>query len=392
MKKWSKIVALTLSAAMLVLSFAACSNTENNGGTDESNNSNNAQAQAMPAVDKAELKIGVIHITDPAEGSGFTYAQDEGIKEMQKNLGLDDSQIIRKINITDTDAAATRTAIEECLEEGCQVIFGTSYNYKDVMAEMAEEYPNVIFSHCSGNINNGKNMNNYFGAIYQARYLTGIAAGMKTETDKIGFVAAMDVNNSEVTGGINAFTLGVKSVNPDAQVYVRVTGQWYDPNAERQAAQALLDQGCDVIAQHCDSSVPQETAQAAGKWGCGYNSDMTVQAPNGHLTAPIWHWGVYYTQAVQSIIDGTWTATNYFGDLKDGLVDISPLNTAVAAEGTQAAIDTARQNMINGTLKVFAGPLYDNAGNLKVAEGEEMSVEEITQQFTWYVDGVVAAG
>lgn len=388
MKKWSKIVALTLSAAMLVLSFAACSNTQGGNGTDESNN--NTAAQAMPAVDKAELKIGVIHITDPAEGSGFTYAQDEGLKEMQKNLGLDDSQIIRKINITDTDAAATRTAIEECLEEGCQVIFGTSYNYKDVMAEMAEEYPTVIFSHCSGNINNGKNMNNYFGAIYQARYLTGIAAGLKTETDKIGFVAAMDVNNSEVTGGINAFTLGVKSVNPDAQVYVRVTGQWYDPNAERQAAQALLDQGCDVIAQHCDSSVPQETAQAAGKWGCGYNSDMTVQAPNGHLTAPIWHWGVYYTEAVQSIIDGTWTATNYFGDLKDGLVDISPLNTAVAAEGTQEAIEAAKQQMTDGTLKVFAGPLYDNAGNLKVAEGQEMSVEEITQNFTWYVDGVVA--
>lgn len=387
MNKWTKILAVTLSAAMLVFSFAACGNTENGGNTDPSNNT---QAQAMPAVNKADLKIGVIHITDPAEGSGFTFAQDEGIKEMQKNLGLQDSQIVRKINIADTDAAATRTAIEECIEEGCQVIFGTSYNYKDVMAEMAEQYPKVIFSHCSGNINNGKNMNNYFGAIYQARYLTGIAAGLKTESDKIGFVAAMGSENSEVTGGINAFTLGVKSVNPDAKVYVRVTGQWYDPNAERQAAQALLDQGCDVIAQHCDSSVPQETAQAAGKWGCGYNSDMSVQAPNGHLTAPIWNWGVYYTKAVQQIIDGTWTATNYFGDLKDGLIDISPLNEKVAAPDTKAKIDEAKQKMIDGSLKVFKGPLYDNAGNLKVEEGKEMSVEDITQHFTWYVDGVVA--
>lgn len=387
MKKWSKILALTLSAAMLVLSFAACSNTENGGDAGESGNT---QSQAMPAVDKAELKIGVIHITDPAEGSGFTYTQDQGIAEMQKNLGLDDSQIIRKINISDTDAAATRTAIEECIEEGCQVIFGTSYNYMNVMKELADKYPNVIFSHCSGNINNGKNMNNYFGAIYEARYLTGIAAGMKTETNKIGFVAAMGVENSEVTGGINAFTLGVKSVNPEAQVYVKVTGQWYDPTAEAQAAQALLDSGCDVIAQHCDSAVPQTTAQDAGKWGCGYNSDMTEQAPNGHLTAPIWHWGVYYTAAVQSIIDGTWTATNYFGNIADGLVDISPLNTAVAAPGTQEKIDEARAKMEDGSLKVFAGPLKDNQGNEKVAAGTEMSQEEITQHFTWYVDGVVA--
>lgn len=387
MKKWSKILALTLSAAMLVLSFAACSNTENNGDADESGNT---QSQAMPAVDKAELKIGVIHITDPAEGSGFTYAQDQGLVEMQKNLGLDDSQIIRKINIADTDAAATRTAIEECIEEGCQVIFGTSYNYMNVMKELADKYPNVIFSHCSGNINNGKNMNNYFGAIYEARYLTGIAAGLKTESNKIGFVAAMGVENSEVTGGINAFTLGVKSVNPEAQVYVKVTGQWYDPTAEAQAAQALLDAGCDVIAQHCDSAVPQTTAEAAGKWGCGYNSDMTAQAPNGHLTAPIWHWGVYYTKAVQQVIDGTWTATNYFGTLGDGLIDISPLNEAVAAEGTQAKLDEARQQLSDGTLKVFAGPLKDNQGNEKVAAGSEMSIEDITQHFTWYVEGVVA--
>lgn len=387
MKKWSKILALTLSAAMLVLSFAACSNTENGGDAGESGNT---QSQAMPAVDKAELKIGVIHITDPAEGSGFTYAQDQGVAEMQKNLGLDDSQIIRKINIADTDAAATRTAIEECIEEGCQVIFGTSYNYMNVMKELADKYPDVIFSHCSGNINNGKNMNNYFGAIYQARYLTGVAAGMKTETNKIGFVAAMGVENSEVTGGINAFTLGVKSVNPEAQVYVKVTGQWYDPTAEAQAAQALLDSGCDVIAQHCDSAVPQTTAEAAGKWGCGYNSDMTEQAPKGHLTAPVWHWGVYYTKAVQSIIDGTWTATNYFGNLGDGLIDISPLNTAVAAPGTEEKINEVRAKLEDGSLKVFAGPLKDNQGNEKVAAGTEMSQEEITQHFTWYVEGVVA--
>lgn len=384
MKKFAKVLALVLTC-VLVLAFAACGN--NGGGTGESGGSD--QAKAMPAIAKGDLKIGVIHITNPAEGSGFTYAQDQGIIEMQKALGLQDSQIIRKNEISDTDAAATRTAMEECIEEGCQVIFGTSFNYKEVMKELAAKYPNVIFSHCSGDINNGTNMNNYFGAIYEARYLTGIAAAMKTTTNKIGFVAAQNVQNSEVTGGINAFTLGVRSVKPDAEVFVKVTGQWFDPVAEKQAAQALLDMGCDVIAQHCDSAVPQTTAQDAGKFGCGYNSDMTVQAAKGHLTAPIWHWGVYYTQAVQKIIDGTWTATNYFGDLNDGLIDISPLNTAVAAAGTQEKIDEARAKIKDGSLKVFAGPLKDNTGAEKVAAGAEMSVDEITKNFQWYVEGVV---
>ena len=128
---------------------------------------------------------------------------------------------------------------------------------------------------CIRDRNNGKNMNNYFGRIYQARYLAGIAAGMKTQSNKIGYVAAMDVTNSEVTGGINAFAMGVKSVNADARVYVKVTNTWFDVTKEKQAAEALLADGCDVIAQHCDTTAPQLAAQEKGVWGCGYNSDMT---------------------------------------------------------------------------------------------------------------------
>lgn len=195
------------------------------------------------------------------KGSSYTYTHDIGIQGMQQNLGLSDSQIIRKNNVSDTDAEATRKAIKECIDAGCNVIFTTSWGYMQTTAEMAEEYPDIYFSHGTGYMSNGKNFNNYFGRIYQARYLSGIVAGMNTKTNKIGYVAAMGTDNSEVTGGIDAFALGIYSVNPDAKVYVKVTNSRYDPQAEEAAARTLLNMNCDVIAQHCDTVYPQTLAQ-----------------------------------------------------------------------------------------------------------------------------------
>ena len=253
MKHFAKLAALILAVAML-LTVAGC--TAGDGKEGAAN---------------ADFKVGVIHIGDPADGAGYSYAHDLGIVDMQANLKLTDEQIVRKINVEDTDAVATRTAIEECIEAGCKIIFGTSWGYMDTMEQLAGEYPDVVFSHGTGYKSNGTNLNNYFGRIYQARYLSGIAAGLKTQSDKIGYVAAMGITNSEVTGGINAFAMGVESVNPDAKIYVKVTESWFSPDLEKQAAEALLDMGCDVIAQHCDTTAPQLAAQSRGVWGCGYN-------------------------------------------------------------------------------------------------------------------------
>ena len=252
-------------ALMCALSFAGCGNKDDGK---EANTGNSA-----------DFKVGVIHIGDPADGAGYSYAHDQGIVKMQKELGLTDDQIVRKINVSDGDAVATRTALEECVNEGCKIIFGTSWGYMDTMEQMAEEYPDVVFSHGTGYKSNGKNFNNYFGRIYQARYLSGIAAGLKTKSNKIGYVAAMDVTNSEVTGGINAFAMGVESVNPNAKVYVKVTNSWFSPDLEKQAAEALLDGGCDVIAQHCDTTAPQLAAQARGVWGVGYDKRRSQSSP-----------------------------------------------------------------------------------------------------------------
>ena len=315
-----------------------------------------ASAEFAP-VAKEVVKVGFIFIGDVSD-KGYTYAHYQGLLAMQEALGLTDDQIIIKTNVPEDSACDA--AMLELIEAGCQIIFGNSYGYMNYMAEMAEEYPEVIFSHCSGYMSNDVNFNNYFGAIYQARYLSGIAAGMKTQTNKIGYVAAMQT--PEVIGGFDAFALGVQSVNPDAVVYVKYTNSWYDATLERQTADALLDMGCDVIAQHCDTANPQIAAQERGVWGCGYNADMTVDAPEAHLTAPVWNWGAVYTMEVQEVIDGTWKPENIFLTMADGLVDISPLSKN-CAEGTAEAIEAAREKIVSGEFDVFEGPLYDNEGN-----------------------------
>ena len=308
---------LYLLALCAVTLFCGCGETqtsddyatnegyETSSSSSKVSSSDGSDAMAASGIPKDEIKVGVLHLSDPAEGSGYSYTHDLGIQGMQANLGLSSDQIIRKINVDDSDADATRTAIQECIDEGCNIIFTTSWGYMDVTEEMAFEYPDIYFCHGTGYKSNGKNFTNYFGRIYQARYLSGIVAGMNTSSNKIGYVAAQDSSNSEVTGGIDAFAIGVASVNPDATIYVKVTNSWYDPDAERAASETLLSMGCDVMAQHCDTAYPQTMAQDAGVYGIGYNSDMQKETPDSCLTSVIWNWSAYYTYAVQSVIDGT---------------------------------------------------------------------------------------
>lgn len=390
-----------LAVSAMVVSLCACGSSKNAQETNETAETTQESTSAedteaagteaegvMPAIAKEDIKIGVIHITDPAEGSGYTYTHDLGIQGMQANLGLDDTQIVRKNNVNDSDATAIENAIRECIEEGCNIIFATSWGFMDTCEALSEEFPDVIFSHGTGYKCNGVNFNNYFGRIYQARYLAGIAAGLKTESNKLGYVAAMGQENSEVTGGINAFAMGAYSVNPDCEVYVKVTNSWFDPEGETQAAQALVDLGCDVIAQHCDTPNPQTVAEQNGVWGVGYNSDMSKDAPGAVLTSVMWDWSVYYTYAVQSVIDGTWTGENYFGGMADGLVDIAPLSD-LCAEGTQEAVEAARKQITEEGFNVFDGVIETNDGSTVGEEGSTLSDSDITGSMNWYFKNVV---
>ena len=335
---------------------------------------------AAGGIPADQIKVGVIHLSDPAEGSGYTYTHDQGIVGMQAALGLADNQIVRKVKVDDTDAAAIETAITECIEEGCNIIFATSWGYMDTCEALAAEYPEVIFSHGTGYKSNGTNMNHYFGRIYQARYLAGIAAGMKTESNKIGFVAAMGQENGEVTSGVNAFAMGVASVNPDAKVYVSVTNSWFDPEGEKQAAEALIANGCDVIGQHCDTPNPQLAAEEAGVWGVGYNSDMRKDAPKAVLTSAVWNWSAYYTWAVENVINGTWTGENYYGGLAEGFVDITELSD-LCADGTAEAIEEARKKIVSGEWDVFEGEIEANDG--------QMHTSEYYSDVNWYFKNIV---
>ena len=348
---------------------------------------NTAETTAAAAgIAKEDIKVGVLYISDPAEGSGYSYTHDLGIQGMQENLGLSSDQIVRKI-VDDSDAQATEASIRECIDEGCNVIFSTSWGYMETTAAMAEEYPDIYFSHGTGYMSNGKNFNNYFGRIYQARYLSGIVAGMNTKSNLIGYVAAQDSSNSEVTGGIDAFAIGVASVNPDAKINVIITNSWYDPEKEEAASRQLLDMGCDVMAQHCDTAYPQTLAQERGVYGIGYNSDMSKETPDSCLTSVIWNWSAYYTSAVKSIIDGSWDGSNYYGGMAEGLVGITNL-ASFAAEGTQEKVDEATAAILSGQSNVFDGVMTTNTGETIGQEGSTLDDATITGGINWYYHNV----
>ena len=387
MKKINYLVLLVLLVCIITScgSKSSVDDYATNKGYESSDNDSSEKTSGSKEQNKVKdsIKVGVVQLSDPAEGSGYTYTHDLGIQGMQQNLGLKDDQIIRKLNVDDTDEAATKKAIEECIDEGCKIIFTTSWGYMKATAEMAEKYPDVYFSHGTGYMSNGKNFNNYFGRIYQARYLSGIVAGMNTKKNKIGYVAAMDSSNSEVTGGIDAFALGVYSVNTKAKVYVKVTNSWYNPDAEKEAAQKLLDMDCDVITQHCDTAYPQTLAEKKGVYSIGYNSDMSKDAPNACLCSVIWNWSAYYISAVQSVIDGTGDGSNYYGGMKENLVGITEL-ADFCAEGTKEKVEEAKSKILSGELGVFDGIIETNTGDTVGEEGKTLADSDITGKINWY--------
>ena len=384
---WKK-AAMLLSATLLLTGCGAGkSGTPDDYATNKGYEEDTTQKGSSDGIAKEDIKVGVLYLSDPSEGSGYSYTHDLGVKGMQENLLLSDDQIERKI-VDDSDEKATEKAIEECVADGCNIIFTTSWGYMQVTADMAEKYPDVYFSHGTGYMSNGKNFNNYFGRIYQARYLSGIVAGMNTKDNKIGYVAAQDSSNSEVTGGIDAFAIGVESVNPKAKIYVDVTNSWYDEKKEKKASERLLNMGCDVMTQHCDTPYPQTLAQEKGVYGIGYNSDMGKETPDSCLTSVIWNWSAYYTSAVKSIIDGTWDGSNYYGGMAEGLVSITDL-ASFAAEGTQQKVDEATAEILSGDNNVFDGVLVTNTGKKIGKKGKTLDDATITGKINWYYRNVV---
>ena len=377
-----KLLAMALAMAM-TLSLAACGS--NSSSSSSAGSAGSAGSSSSQGADAADFKVGAIYINGQNDTAGYTYQHHKGIVTAMENLGLDPAtQLLIVDNIPEDDTQVTN-AIDQLAGQGANLIIGISFGYINAMAEAAEkpEYADIIFSHATGYLSNPNNFNNYFGRIYQARYLTGIAAGMKSlelGNNNIGYVAAYNMEYAETCSGINAFALGAQSANPDAVVYVNKIDTWGDETKERQAAQALIDTyNCGVIGQHCDSAQPQLVAAENTVFGCGYNSDMTEQAPSGHLTAAIWHWDVYYQTAIETAMTcggadkfvEAMGGNAYYAGLAEGMVDASPLNELVAAPNTLAVMDAVRELIVSGEWDVFSGV------KLSYNIGEDGSVEII---------------
>ena len=390
-----------LLALVMVLSFAACSENETANNNDNNVSENNSEEKTE--ITKDNIMVGFIHIGDPSD-MGYTYNHDLGTKKMADNLGLRDDQIINKYNIGENETCAT--AIEELVEAGCNVIFATSFGHGDYMTEAAAKYPDIEFCHATGTqaASSGlSNYHNYFSAIYQPRYICGIAAGLKlnemiangeiTEDEAVlGYVSAFYFE--EVISGFTAFYLGARSVCPSATMITLKANSWSDPTAEATLAQALIDKGAVIISQHSDNTTPATVAESNGLYHCGYNSDMSEAAPKASIISARADWSVYLTYVVESVINGEEIVTDWCGGYAEGVTYTSPLNTAVAAAGTQEAIDDAAEKLASGDLKVFAGPWSGfnvwTGDEYTCAEGEwvDESVERSAPYFAYLIDGI----
>jgi len=327
--------------------------------------------------DKDNLKIGFVYIGS-IHDEGYTQAHDKG-RLVLEALGFKCAYVE---NVPEN--ADCEKAIRDLIDQGCNVIYTNSFGFMDWTLKVADDFPHLYFGHCSG-YKRTANMSTYFGKIYQARYLSGIAAGYKTGSNKIGYVAAFPI--PEVIRGINAFTLGVQAANPAATVEVLWTNTWYDPAVEKQGAIELLNKGCDVIAQHQDTTAPQIAAQERGAFAVGYNVSTPDAAPRAYLTAPLFHWEMFYVDDIGHILGGTWTPRAYWEGLSNQTVSLDKL-TGNNDPRALPAIAAAEAKIVSGEFEPFTGPLFDQRGAERVPSGERMNDDEIWNM-NWFVQGVI---
>lgn len=329
------------------------------------------------AKDK-ELQIGFVYVS-PVGDEGWSYAHDQSRKFLGTLPGVKTSYVESVPEGPDAERVFQNMARKKF-----DIIFGTSFGYMDPMLKVAKQFPNTTFMHCSG-FKTAPNMSNYFGRIYQARYLSGMVAGAMTKKNLLGYVAAFPI--PEVVRGINAFTLGVRAVNPDAEVRVVWTKSWYDPATEKEAAKSLLDVGVDVIAQHQDSGGPQEAAQERGAYSVGYNTDMSKFAPKAHLTAAVWNWDNVYKNVVDQVRAGTWENGSFWYGIETGVVDLAPYGDMVP-QNVRDTVDKAREDIKQGKLVVFTGPVKDQKGALRVEAGN-VPADKALLSMDYFVEGVI---
>lgn len=328
------------------------------------------------------FRVAFIYI-GPVGDLGYTYAHDQGRIALEENIPNVETAFLE--NVLDTQADSER-AIRGYAEQGYDLIVATSFGYGPAVISVAQQFPDIEFIHISG-YQTAENVSTGFGKIEEPQFVTGVVAARMSETGALGYVGAFPI--PEVIRGINAFTLGAQSVNPDVDVQVVWTNTWFDPTVESAAAQSLIDLGVEVIATNQDSAAVQQVAEAAGIYSVGYNVDVSDLAPQAVLTSAIWDWGVYYTWAVEQIQAGTWTSNQYWGSWADGVVDLAPVAEFVPEDVIAEAESLAEEfrSGARGVTDIFTGPIARQDGTEGVADGASMSDEEILTM-DWFVQGV----
>lgn len=333
-------------------------------------------------VTETPTRVGVI-LNGYKDDKSWSQSHYEGLEKTaaQLNLSITYKEFVTADNVI--------PAIQQFAEEGCEIIIANSAIYSQQMIDAAEHYPEIFFFHATG-VEHRKNLSTYFGRMYQMRYLTGIAAGLQTDSNEIGYVAAFPI--AEVNRGINAFTLGVRSVNPDAKVYVKWINSWNADLATANATEELLSaHDIDVLAMHTDSLEPLRVADEHSVMSIGYNIDNSALYPDSSLTAAVWDWEKFYTPNILKCLQGKFEGKNFWESADTGIVDIAPLSIK-AKDGIETAINDEYEKLNSGTFDVFYGPVCDNEGNIRIAEGESMTDDAMLSEFDWYVEGVIIDG
>lgn len=326
----------------------------------------------------ADLKVAFLYHF-PIGDAGWNYAHYLGQKEIEAMPGV---KVEKMEGVMPTKISLS---ILNHLAKDNNLLFLTSYNYMHLVSKIAKHHPNTIFMNCAGD-KIMKNVGNYFAKMYQARFLTGMVAGAMTKTNMIGYVAAFPL--PEVVRGINAFTLGVRQMNPEAEIRVAWTSYWNNAKIEEKTAYQLIDMGADVLAQHQNSPLVQIAAEKRGKYSIGYNHDMSSFAPNAHLTASVWKWGELYTYILKQVKQKKWKSENIWWGLKHGVVDIAPTSKTVPLYIKNKVLIEKQKLIKNDT--IFQGPINDQKGRPKIKAGRKLTNEQI-YNMNWFVEGVVGS-
>lgn len=334
----------------------------------------NAQLAAVGDPNPAVILFG------PTNDGGWSQAIDEARSLIETEL---DMRIPQAEEVPES-ATAIRPAAELFIDRGANIIIGSAFGYSDTFLELSEQYPEVLFINPAG-ITNGPNLKSVYGRTYESQYLCGMVAGGLTESGQIGFVAANPF--PLVNWTINAYLMGAREVNPDAELTVVFTGAWGDPVRERAAAEALVEQGIDVIGQHVDTPTPQLVAAEAGIYGTGHHRDLS-EFSGATQCSSVWTWDKFLVPEIQAAAAGEWEAAPFgaFSGISDGVTDVACCGDAVSEE-LAAQVMAARDAIIAGELQVFAGPLADREGTERIAEGAVLSDGDLWSM-DWFVDGV----